>query len=709
MGALQKIRSQSTLLVITIAIGLICFIVPWHEVMNMVNMAKNKVFQVNGETIKIEEYLSNIESEQLLQEAAYGRQLNETQMTQLRESVYQTMVSDIIIKEQAAKVGLTITEAELANMLTNVTPGSYLYYVPFFIDPQTGMFSREALNNFLSAVNQPLAQDPTTRNMQMKYRNLWQYIQNKLETTTLQNRYSTMLYRGLTPNNIEIEDYKAGFSPEATISYVKVDDSDINNADVAVSETEIKNLYDLRNQAIFKSDYPTKTISFFIKEIVPSEQDYAQTLELANSVVEQLKATNSIVDISAIVNDYSSQGRFVNAFVALNDIRDPQVKAFVETSNVGDVQGPVQSSRSYNVYKYLDNVVAPDSISVQILPLMDGAQAFTPTAINLVDSLKNTLNSGKSFTDLTKEVYPNQPNVDQIVDFTEQAMAMYVDNVSQYFNAPVGSVHQINFSNTLALMHIVGKTKPVNKVKIAAVNIAVDPSENTFTAVDNEINSFIANENKDISNFGKVALEKGYDLTEDFTVQPNLLSIANIPGSREVVRWAFSDDNKNIKRFDFQDLRIVAVVTGSAKEGLLPVTNKNVNESLKNTIMNGKKSAMIVDLLNKESNKDLTALASKYNSIVDTVKFVAFNTKDVDYPLNLWSKFGGEEQSKAIIGVDGVYVMDVISKQDNSTPKDQQIIKQDIMTNYGMTNGMFMFQIFNEKSEIKDNRLKFNF
>ena len=712
MGALQKIRSQSTLLVVTIALGLICFIVPWHEVMNIVNMTKNRVFKVNGEVVKVEDFLSNIQSEQMIQEAAYGRQLNETEMAQLRENVYQSMVTNIIIGEQADKVGLMITEDALQNMIKNVPQNSYLRYIPFFVDPQTGVFSEEAFNQFLNYVNQPLVQNATARDEQMKLKDLWAYLQNKIKETALQTNYSSMLYRGLVVNNLEVEDYKSNNSPEATIAYVKVDNSYVSDSDVEVTEAEIKKLYETRNKVLFESQYPTKTISYFVKEIIPSEKDYNETLDQANSVVEQLNATNAVSGISAIVNDYSTQRSFINAFVALNDVRNPEVRSIIEKSNVGDVVGPLSAHRSYNVYKYIDKTVAPDSITIQLLPLANGAQAMSPVAVSFADSLVNVVKEGKKFDDLAKELMPEQPDAYQAQPVTEQMLAMALDNASTYFNAPVGSVHQAYMSNTLVLINVVSKSKPVEKYKIATVNLAVEPSQQTFTDIDNEINSFIAANNNDVTNFRNAALEKGYAVEDNTMLQPNMLGVSNIPGTREVIRWAFNDENskKDITRFDLQDSRLVAVVTGSTSSGLLPVANKDINEGLKNILVNQKKSEKISELLANESSLNLNQIADKFVSKVDTAKFITYNTKSyLDFPLSVWSKYGTDKQSSPVIGTDGVFVMNTINKQEKVDDTNPDLIKQSIMANYGMGNGMFLFEIFNQKSKIEDNRLKFNF
>lgn len=707
MGAIQKIRNQSTLLVVTIAIGLLCFIVPWSEITSFVNMKKDKAFEVNGEVVKTKQYADQIALEQEIQEASYGN-LNETQINQLRENVYQYMVNEIIIDEQAEKIGLGITEEELKSLVFNVTPDSYLNYIPFFLDRQTGRFSYEALNSFLEFVNQPLSNNAQTRAQQQQYRALWNFIENRIQTNALQSKYSSMLMRGIVVNNVEVQNYKNDNTPESTIAFVKVDNSYINDNEIEVSQEEIKKLYNERSKNIFLSKYPIRTLSYFIREITPSRADYDATYEEALQVTQELEEATH--DIAAVVNDYSTT-KYINAFVNINNIPNKDVKNFVTTSSVGDVKGPVEEHRAYTIYKYVAKTVSPDSITVQFLPLAN-MPAFDNATIQFADSLIAVVKGGKNFSTLIEELYPGNPNFLQTQKITEEMLATVVDDASQFFNAPTGSVHQMNIQMTATLMKIVEKGKPVEKAKVAVVTLPVEISETTFNLADNEINSFISNVNKDIVNFDKAALEKGYDVKEDVMIQPNNIALANIPGTRSIIRWAFNDEksNKEINRFDLPEARIVTLVTGETKEGYLTVANKQVNEALKQELILQKKLAKITNLINEHKGSELDQLAEKFSTNIDISKFVTFNTPSVDYPLNVWSKvgkLGGE--SAPMTGTDAVYVMNLIEQQEKTSTQDDAQIKNMIIGNSGLMSerGMFLFQILDNKTQVEDNRITF--
>ena len=69
MGALQKIRSKSTLLVGVIAVGLLAFIVPWGEITQFLNVAKDKAFVVDGEVVKTRQYSERLQVKEDLEKS----------------------------------------------------------------------------------------------------------------------------------------------------------------------------------------------------------------------------------------------------------------------------------------------------------------------------------------------------------------------------------------------------------------------------------------------------------------------------------------------------------------------------------------------------------------------------------------------------------------------------------------------------------------
>ena len=113
MAALGKIRSKGVLLICIISLGLFAFIA--------------------------EEAFRSCES---------TNNLNEDQLNQVKDMVWNTYVQTKLVENEAKRVGLTVTDSELQNVLNEGT-NPMLAQTPFY-NQQTGRFDANALKKFLA-------------------------------------------------------------------------------------------------------------------------------------------------------------------------------------------------------------------------------------------------------------------------------------------------------------------------------------------------------------------------------------------------------------------------------------------------------------------------------------------------------------------------------------------------------------------------------
>jgi peptidyl-prolyl cis-trans isomerase D len=91
-------------------------------------------------------------------------------------------------------------------------------------------------------------------------------------------------------------------------------------------------------------------------------------------------------------------------------------------------------------------------------------------------------------------------------------------NVAQdIFSIPTGSVSKIKMPGQQSLIYVEEKTNPVEKYKLAVVNMPVIVSDKTQNNIDNELNQLVSE--PDIrDNFTQLAQEKGYNVIPSQTV-----------------------------------------------------------------------------------------------------------------------------------------------------------------------------------------------
>ena len=151
MAVLQKIRNRGVLLVSAIAIALFLFVIGdlIRGGEGLINQAKQTVGEVNGSSVSIQEYQSLFEEFQVYQEIAQQKtSSSEDENNQLKDMAWQTYIQNKLIEAECEKLGLTVTDEEVSDMIR--LGASQLLQVPVFANQQTGRFDYAQLNMFLT-------------------------------------------------------------------------------------------------------------------------------------------------------------------------------------------------------------------------------------------------------------------------------------------------------------------------------------------------------------------------------------------------------------------------------------------------------------------------------------------------------------------------------------------------------------------------------
>lgn len=707
MAALQKIRSKSSLLIGVIALGLLAFVLPWSEISSFINKSKDKAFTVDGEVVTTKQYADRIAQWEHFQKIMSGQNsLDENATLQIREMVYQQMVKEIILDKQAAQLGLNVTKEELNDMVTGPNVAPILHQIPFFVNPQTGQFERAALNQFIQTISQDDTNLPENQRAEIQARReIWTFIQNMMKYQRLEEKYSVIVAGIVIPTATEAKSAFDDSKTQASISYVVQKYTSIADSLVAkeVTDKDIKALYDQRKNN-FKLESELRKISYFVKDVVPSDEDYAAVEKEINAIHDKFVTTDNP---GLLVNEYSNN-QYVDAFISVNTL-PADMKEFAQTATIGQVNGPERNEQSYIMYKLVDRTSAADSVKLQMIPLPQGLDQATATHIS--DSLLNVIKGGKDFSALANELMPGS-NGGNIGWATEMALASAGgDLIKKCFGAAKGDVFNVSINGQTQIVRVEDKTNPVAKVKIALIQMPVIVSDKTQNSVDNELNQFVA-ENGNVQNFDNAALTKGYNIISNAVVSPSDMLLGQVAGSRQVISWAFNNKVGSVKKFDnLTNKRIIAVVKNEISGDYMPVSE--VSGMLKAELINDKKAEKIIADLKAKNLTSLDGYAQAIAGRVDTVNFVTFQTNNIsgvgyEPLLNVYAKHGQVNKLEAPKkGKSGVYVIDVTSKTENAATFDpaqsKQMIRQSNMYQL-MSQAMLVLK---EKMNVKDNRVAF--
>jgi peptidyl-prolyl cis-trans isomerase D len=708
MATLQKIRDKGTLLVIVIGVALLAFVLGdmLTSGSTLLGKVQDRAFVVNREVISTQQYADKITEFEEFQKTVSGQSsLDENVSSQIREAVYQQMVRTRLLGNQTAKLGLTVTKAELNDLVHGQSISPVLRQLPFFLDPQTGMFDRNALVEFINTVNRPAA-NSQEQALVNQYKSLWLFIEEMVRTQRLEEKYHTLLSNAVIVNDVEAQTTFDLSQQSADIQYAMKSFFTVPDSVANVTDDEVKAFYN-KHKRNFRLETPLVKLSYFTKSIVPSEEDYAEVEEESHKAFEEL---SNAVSPAVIVADYS-QVPYRDAFVSEYMLTPTQIE-FVRSAARNEMYGPAREGDSFHIYKLIDKTVAPDSVHIRMMAVPDASMIGQDSVItHFVDSIYGVITGGAPFTEVANSLNPNSNGGDMGWARETDLVMFGADLVKAAFNTPVGKPVKLTIPGQQLILQVEERTRPVSKYKLAVIDMPVVPSEKTSNNIDNELNQFISTSGVG-QKFNELASEKGYMVMPNITVSANDFTLVQIPGSRQVITWAAGEKKMGaVRKFDLNNLRIIARVEKVIPLGTTPLSE--VSSGIRTQLVNEKKAEKIISDLKAQNLTSLDAYSTAMDSNTDTVRFVNFTTQNItglgfEPVLNAVAAFAPFSQVVGPVkGNMGVFVASVTSRTEEKREYDAETQKSQMMGNNAYRLQVQSIEVLKEKLGVEDNRYRF--
>ena len=710
MATLEKIRSKAGLLVLVVGLALFAFIIGdfLNSGSTYFKQSQERVAEVDGEAISIHDYQNRIDEMVEMYKMQTGQtSLPDEYMAQIRQNVFDSMVQDIVLGEATGKIGMEVSADELFDMVQGENISPLIQQMPTFQNPQTGSFDRNALLNFLKAIDdETIAASPVEQQEQLlKAKNYWLFWEKNIKRQRLEQKYTTLLSMAIGANKLEAKDAFDGNAKSADIVYAMQAYATIPDSTIQVSDSDLKALYNQRKE-LFKQK-ETKVLKYLAVDIRPSQDDYNAAQKEIESIKEELASSEKVADI---VNE-NSEVPYVDAFFTDKSF-DPEMKQFATTAEVGAVYGPVFENDKYRLFKLVDKTSAPDSVKVSHIMLAGKSDA---EIASLADSLMGAIKSGSDFAELAKKYSADQAaeNGGELGWFTEVTALRGVNEEfkNAIFSTPVNQVALVKSMYGTHLVKVLEKTSNVTKYKMADIDMTVSPSSKTYSNIYNELNSFLS-KNHDIAKLDTAAKSAGYNVLSNVSVTPDNQLLGTIKNSRSVIRWAFQNDKGSISEiFECDDKFVIAAVEKSVSAGYTPLDL--VAPALKNEIVAKKKGEKIAADLKAKNLTSIESYAEAMGSSIDSVKFVSFGTRrisgiGVEPNLNAEVSLAKEGQVSAPVqGNNGVYVFKVYAENADAKSYNEADEIRSLDANNMYRVSYQAIQSLVNKADIKDNRIRF--
>jgi peptidyl-prolyl cis-trans isomerase D len=719
MSVIQKIRDKyARWAVIAIAVSLLGFIMMdafAGRTGLFSNKQTNTIGKVNGTSINRLDFEQKIQNQEKA-EQAQGYPVDENRRQQIMQAVWDQEVNDVILNEEYEKLGLTVTDKELRDLLYGANPPQELRQR--FTDEKTGQFNATAAQQYINNARK----DPTQKDQIDKY---FEYLKSQ----RLMGKYMALITNTTYFPKWFLEKRNADNSLLGKISFVSVPYATIADSAVKVTDDEIRS-YINNHKDEFEQREETRSISYVQFSAAPSASD---TAAVRNQILALKAPFASAGDVAAFLNQQGSATQYFDGYLAKSAIQVPAKDSILSLPK-GGMYGPYLDGPNFVIAKMIDSRILPDSVKARhiLLGTMNPqtGQPLMPDSVAKAkaDSIALAIKNGASF-DLLDSLYSTDEAAKRdkgVMTFssTDIQGPNFAKEFGQFilFDGKPGDKKVVKTQFGWHYIEIMEHKNPEPHYKIAYLAKPVYASPETDQQAHNQANLF-AGDSRDInsfnSNFEKNLRPKGYSKMIATDIDPMAYSIQGLPGgARSFVKKIFDADKGDVISPErVGDNYIVAVVTDVNEPGTQSVSS--VRPRVEPILRNKKKGEQIIKKIGQVTT--LEQVSGKVGQTIQNVDSLRFNGgANLGYePKVLGASFNpankGKVVNEPIAGTSGVFVLRV----DNvtTTPVEAANIEQqqqmlDMQTRQSIMQQMQqgynpIIEVLKRAANIKDNRSKF--
>lgn len=709
MAAIGKIRSWGPTLVIVIGLALFAFIA--EEMFRSCEASKNEqrqqVGEVLGEKVSVQDFQAMVDEYEQVLKITQGREnFTDDELNQIKDQVWNTYVSNKIIEDETSKLGITVTDAELQQMLREGT-SPILLQSPF-VNQQTGRFDATMLQKFLDDYKKNQTNPQVTEQYEKLYK-YWQFIEKNLRQQTLAQKYQSLLAHCLISNNISAKLAFESSMQESNILLATMPYTAIKDADVKITDSELKAKYDSEKE-MFRQPVESRDIKYVDFQVVASKSDRA---ELMKTMQEAQQKFLSGATPAEVVRKAQSQVPYVGLPVTKAALPN-DIAARIDSMSVGQTSAPFESAgdNTLNVVKFIGKQQMPDSVEFRMIQV---AGATAQNAQKTADSIFTAIKAGAVFDSIAKKY--GQGGTKQWITSAQYQQSTSLDADTKNYLTTLntlgtGEMKVLNLSQGCLVMQVTDRRAMVDKYDVAIVKHTIDFSKQTYNDAYNKFSQFVS-ENKTIEGMQKNAAKFGFKVQERADLTSSEHYVAGIRSTREAMKWTFDAKEGDVSPLYECGSNDHLLVIGVEK--IHPAGYRDVDavkDMLKQQVMRDKKFDLLAQKL---AGVKSIADAKAKGASVDTVKQISFvnpafiqstGTSEPALAGAVSATQKGAFHATPIKGNGGAFLFQVLSidKHNEAFHAHEYIERQQQQAMQAA--GRFMQELY-QKADIVDNRYLF--
>lgn len=708
MAVIEKIRQRVGLVVFLIAAAIVSFLL--MDALNTTNQITgnaNSIGSIDGESINFQGYQAKIEQ---ISDNYRNNQMELTEETrmQIREQAWNQEVEELLLKRAYDALGLTITKEELTSLFTGTNLHPSVRSASVFQD-ENGQFSKTKLADYVKTFTDG-TEEGKARQRQ------WKRFEESVMKDEIKQKYTNLVKKAIYIPSWYAKQFHTDKNKKATIDYVLVPYSSIQDADVTVTDAELK-AYLNKNKEKFKQK-ASKNMEFIAFDVIPTGADSSAAQK---TIADNIQAFTATDDVARFLLVQNSDTPLSDKYFTKEEVTG-LVKDSLFTAGIGTVIGPYYEAGAYRATRLLDRKMIADSAKIRQIVFTAADAAAASKVMATADSLKAALEKGADFAAAAAQ-FSGDPNTK---DKGGDAGYVKPDGVSPelakaiFYEHKSGDIFTVPVGQNLYLIQITAANANKEAIKYGSFSQNVEPSEQTRSAIFARAQQF-ATQNTTLEAFKKSAADQTLATKKAEGVEKNTYNIPGLGISEEIATWVFTNEPGTVSPRIFsmeEELKdgtgrrkityILPAVSSAKAEGTATVDD--VRTQLEAEVKKEKKAQQIIAKIGNAT--DLQAVAAATGQQVASASDLDFNSFSLA-DLGREPKVQGtlfalkpNTVSKPIIGDKGVYVVKANAFTDAQPPANLAGVKSEIDQPLKQSVDFSLLQALTKAADIEDDRYK---
>jgi peptidyl-prolyl cis-trans isomerase D len=279
MKAMRKLTKHILWIVIVAFVGTIIF--AWGMEFSAKKQSKRGILaSVNGQDVEL--FTFQYYYDQALRQAEQEQgDLDEQMAVQIRDQVWEKMVTEILLNQEAQKRGIEVTDTELYEYMRRYPPQELQTHPAF--QTEDGQFDYQ---KYLQALTDP--------------RMPWGQVENMVRPNLQLAKLQQSILALVRVTDEEVRQFYRNENEKAKVNYLLVPTYKFQKREIQISDAEIQSYYQEHKQE-YKTD-PSANLSYVFFEKKADQEDEEETKQRLLEIKEEIEQGE---DFSEVAIDYS--------------------------------------------------------------------------------------------------------------------------------------------------------------------------------------------------------------------------------------------------------------------------------------------------------------------------------------------------------------------------------------------------------------------